>query len=225
MTDDSQASPGESLGAFPAGGRPEEIPTTPETLWQWAGCVALGGMFQAVIVSIIANFLEAFFFPVFGRLFLLPGVFASFSGYLSALLSFVICSVGAGHLFPRFAFWRGGVAFLFATGQDAILVNVLHQPGVFIWEGYEARLILPFTLLGMLVCAWACAFGSHLQRGLGAWIDAEMDEFFDSLGFGTGRGGGGEGEEEDDREDDECEGDGQEGDDNKEGEDEGKTGR
>jgi len=158
--------------------RPTRIREMPGTVGVWLN-VVFGGALQAALLSVLASALQVIFFPLFAQL-LMHGLPAALTDYLAGLAGFLVGSVFAGRRFPRFAFWRGGSAFLFGVLFDIVLVWGCGQTGSFLLDGADRLLILPFALFGALACGIACAAGSHLHRDLGAWLGLEFSEFCDS---------------------------------------------
>ena len=66
---------------------------------------------------------------------------------------------------------------------DIVQVDLWEQPGLFVPQEYEPLHVLPFAVLGAMVCAFAGSLGSRWNRGIGAWLADELEEFCESIGM------------------------------------------
>lgn len=143
-----------------------------------------GGLLQATVISIAAA-LVGMFFSLLAPFFSSQKFGSGLITQCAMLASFAGFSLYAGRMFPDYAFLRSGLAFITATACDTAQVVYLQNHGLFVPEP-DAE--FPLTLLililpGSLVCALAGSAGSRLQYGLGKFVRAEFQEFYESIGL------------------------------------------
>ncbi|MBN2711025.1 MAG: hypothetical protein JXR97_01125 [Planctomycetes bacterium] len=150
-------------------------------IFRWFGNVFIGGLIQAVVILMVAGFLNEIAFAFLPILTFAKGTI--FFDFIKMLFMMAVGCGIAGNVFPQFSFWRGGICFLWAITYDAVNIRYLDGAfGIFGWVETEASLIAGLTCAGMFVCSATSAIGCRIRHGFKRWVSEEFAEFFESIG-------------------------------------------
>lgn len=145
--------------------------------------IAIGSFGQAVFCIFLGNATVMLLLFALPPLLVLEG--NPHGHFLLSAFAFAFVSLWAGHLFPRFAFLRSGIAFCFMVAIDLCLITY-GSMGVMLRE--ESGLsdfpgIVAVIGVGVLFCAFAGAIGARLKRDFYSWVREEIEEFSQSISY------------------------------------------